>query len=522
MIKFLPATLLAVVLLAQSPCRAQTARPAAGPAKGRPAAKPAAAAKAKLSARPAPAAKPLGPLNGQWKGPLKLLGGQITVIITLVPLSNGTYYAALDAPQQRISRMPVEVELTGNDIKLRIEQAGSSFVGKVLDGGAQLSGTWTQPGIKAPMVLQRAVASQPTGTAAAPFRPAPPYRVSEVRFQNPTSRHHLGGTLTVPAGEGPFPAVALLSDLGPQGREGEVAGYRMFGQLADYLSRHGIAVLRFDDRGVGQSNGTYANATTADLVTDAQAALAFLRKRPLIAPQRVGLLGHGEGGNVALLAANATRQAPNFVVSLAGYGQPGFDVLLRQQGEIMRLIGADAAEVKAAQDAYQRLVAIVRQTPNNDLARAKLATVLSSTNTGITVAMAHARAAQLTTPWSRYFFDFNPLNQLSKVECPVLLLNGTSDLQVSAKRNMTPLRRGLPSVTAYRLDGVNHLFQPAPAQWPLVNGVQQPTFSPDALKKINDWVTLKTNPRPARLLLKTRPPAPGKSTKLLSTTWLRG
>ncbi|MBF9236436.1 alpha/beta fold hydrolase [Hymenobacter sp. BT683] len=468
--------------------------------------------------------KPLAPLNGQWKGPLKLLGGQITVIITMVPLTNGTYYAALDAPQQRISRMPVEVELKGNDIKLRIEQAGSSFVGKVLEGGAKLSGTWTQPGVKAPMLLQRAVGSQPT--AAAPFRPAPPYRVTEVSFQNPTSKQHLGGTLTVPAGEGPFPAVALLSDLGPQGREVEVAGYRMFGQLADYLTRHGIAVLRFDDRGVGQSSGTYANATTADLVTDAQAALAFLRKRPLIAPQRVGLLGHGEGGNVALLAAMASRQAPNFVVSLAGYGQPGFDVLLRQQGEIMRLIGSDAAEIKAAQDAYQRLVAIVRQTPNNELARAKLATVLSSTNTGITVAMAHARAVQLTTPWSRYFFDFNPLNQLSKVDCPVLLLNGTSDLQVSAKRNMTSLRRGLHSangsVTAYRLDGVNHLFQPAPAQWPLVNGVQQPTFSPDALKKINEWVAVKTKTTTARSPLKAKQPAPTKSPKLLSMAWLRG
>lgn len=420
-----------------------------------------------------------------------MLGGKITVIITMVPLTNGTYYAALDAPQQRISRMPVAVEIKGNDIKLDIEQAGSHFVGKVLDGGAMLRGTWTQPGLKEPMVLLRAAAGQPAATAATPFRPAPPYRVTEVSFQNPASKQHLGGTLTVPAGEGPFPAVALLSDVGPQGREMEVAGYRMFGQLADYLTRHGIAVLRFDDRGVGQSNGTYASATTADLVTDAQAALAFLRQRPLIAPQRVGLLGHGEGGNVALLAAIAPQHVPNFVISLAAYGQPGFDVLLRQQGEIMRLIGSDAAEIKAAQDSYQRLVSIVRQTPNNDLAQAKLATVLNSTHSGITTSMAHARAVQLTSPWSRYFFDFNPLTNLNKVACPVLLLNGTADLQVSAKRNMTPLRRGLHSVTAYRLDGVNHLFQPAPAQWPLVNGVQQPAFSPEALKKINDWVNTK-------------------------------
>jgi pimeloyl-ACP methyl ester carboxylesterase len=433
-------------------------------------------------------------------------GGKITVIITIVPLTNGTYYGALDAPQQRISRMPVDVELHGTDLKLRIEQAGSSFVGKVLGDGAQLSGTWTQPGLKALMVLQRA-AAQPM---PAKLRMTPPYRETKVSFQNPSSRHRLGGILTVPAGQGPFPAVALLSDSGPHDRNVDVAGYRMFGQLADYLTRHGVAVLRFDDRGVGQSSGTYTNATTADLVTDAQAAMAFLRARPLIAPQRVGLLGHGEGANVALLTAAAPGRAPAFVVSLAGYGQPGYKVLLRQQGEIMRLIGADPGQVKAAQDVYARTVSIIRQTPDNAAARTKVASLLSSANTGLDASMARARATQLTSPWSRFFFDFDPQAQLAKVRCPVLLLNGTADLQVSAKNNMTPLRRTLHSarrkVTAYRLVGVNHLFQPAPTQWPIVNGVQQPTFSPDALKKINDWVAVETQ-RPKKPLRVISPPA---------------
>ena len=267
-----------------------------------------------LGQAPAPS-----PLSGQWKGPLKLLGGEITLVITIVPLTNGTYYAALDAPQQRINRMPVEVELDGTDLKLRIEQAGSSFVGKVLDGGATLSGTWKQPGVTAPMVLRRSAASVQASTK---FKATPPYRETEVKFLNTTTRHHLAGTLTIPAGEGPFAAVALLSDSGPQSRDMEVNGYRMFGQLADYLTRHGIAVLRFDDRGVGKSEGIYANATTADLVTDAQAALALLRSQPQISDHRVGLLGHGEGANVALLAAATPDHAPAFVVSLAGYGQP--------------------------------------------------------------------------------------------------------------------------------------------------------------------------------------------------------
>ncbi len=434
------------------------------------------------------------PLSGQWRGPLKMLGGEITLVITIVPLTSGGYYAALDAPQQRISRMPVEVELKGDNLTLRIEQAGSSFEGKVLDNGATFQGTWKQPGVMAPMTLKRAVAS---AAAVTKFKAAPPYRVSDVSFVNPVTKLKLAGTVTVPAGEGPFAAAVLLSDSGPQGRDVDVNGYHMFGQLADYLTRHGVAVLRFDDRGVGKSGGTYNNATTADLVSDAQAAMNCLRTQPLVSAYRVGLIGHGEGGNVALLSAASTPgRPPAFAVSLGGYGQPGYDVLLRQQGEIMRLIGADPAQVKAAQDVYQRTVAVIRQTPDNAKARAQVASLLSNTNAGIDAGMARARAVQLTTPWSRYFFDFDPLAQLGRVQCAVLLLTGTADLQVSAKRNMMPLYRALRKANRtavfYKLDGVNHLFQPEPAQWPMINGVQQPVFSPEALKLIYGWVATET------------------------------
>ena len=470
-------------------------------------------APASAGSPPAPA-----PLSGQWKGPLKLLGGQITIAITIVPLTNGTFYAALDAPQQRISRMPVDVELKDDNLTLSIEQAGSSFVGKVLDGGNVFKGTWKQPGVTAPMTLTRVEASP---VAVAKFKAAPPYRVSDVTFVNPATRQKLAGTLTIPAGEGPFAGAVLLSDSGPQGRDVDVNGYRMFGQLADYLTRHGVAVLRFDDRGVGKSGGVYNSATTADLVTDVQAAMNCLRTQKLVSAYRVGLIGHGEGGNVALLAASSPHP-PAFAVSLAGYGQPGYDVLLRQQGEIMRLIGADPAQVKEAQDIYQRTVAIIRQTPDNSKARLKVASLLSNANMGIDAGMARARAVQLTTPWSRYFFDFDPLTELNKVQCAVLLLNGTSDLQVSARRNMTPLyrslRRAKRTATSYKLDGVNHLFQPAQDQWPMVNGVQQPVFSPEALKLIYSWVANETRvpggPQPVTV---KRPDTRSKPTKTPST-----
>jgi pimeloyl-ACP methyl ester carboxylesterase len=450
-------------------------------------------------------------LNGQWQGPLKVPGGTLTLIITIVPLSNGTYYAALDVPQQRINRMPVEVELKDDNLVLRIEQAGSHFEGKVQAGGDNFTGTWQQPGLKTDLVLTRGTAPA-AAQAAKKLRLTPPYRESEVTFYNSVAKVKLSGTLTVPSGEGPFAAVALVSDSGPQDRSSDLQGYHLFGILADYLTRHGIAVLRYDDRGVGKSGGDFSRATTANFVTDAQAALAFLRDQPLIADQQVGLLGHGEGGNIALLAASEPLETPAFVATLAAYGQPGRDVLRRQQGEIMRLIGADGAQVKAAQGLFDQLVETIRQTPNPAAARAKIITLLRSTNTALDEPMARARAVQLTSPWSRYFFDFDPANRLALVRCPVLLLNGTADLQVAAGRNLSLLQKGLrqsgQAVQAHKLSGVNHWFQPDPAQWPIVAGERQAAFSPEGLEYLHTWLLEHAKLAKAPVPVTVRRPTP--------------
>ena len=432
-------------------------------------------------------------LEGQWRGPLNVPGGSLTMAITIVPLSNGTYYAALDVPQQHIAQMPVDVTLKDNNITLDITQAGSHFTGKVVDGGARLEGTWQQTGLTVPLVLERST-SPGASQATSKMRLTPPYRESSVTFYNPTAKVRLAGTLTVPAGPGPFPAVALLSDSGPQTRDSDLEGYHLFGILADYLTRHGLAVLRFDDRGVGKSGGNFLQANTADFVSDAQAALTYLRGNALVEPLQVGLLGHGEGANVALLAAADAEadEQPAFVVSLAGYGQPGHDVLRRQQGEILRLIGADGGQVRAAQALFDREVETVRQTPNNATARARLVQLLRSSNSALDEPMAQARATQLISPWSRYFLDFNPATKLAQVRCPVLLLNGNADLQVSASRHLPVLQKGLhqsgSGVEAHRLPGVNHFFQGDLAEWPVVAGERQAAFSVQGLEYIRLWL----------------------------------
>ncbi|RTQ53467.1 alpha/beta fold hydrolase [Hymenobacter gummosus] len=435
------------------------------------------------------------PLGGQWRGNLKVPGGTWELVVTIVPLSNGTLYATLDVPKQKISRMPVQAELKGADVTMRIEEAGSKFVGKLAADGKHINGTWTQPALTTALVLERTTGSV---INAATFKPSLPYREEEVVVPNKVAKLRLTGTLTVPQGKGPFPAVVLISDSGPQDRNAVMDNYRMFNILADYLTRRGVAVLRYDDRGVGKSTGNYRLATTADLVSDAQAAMGFLRAHYKINKTQVGMVGHGEGANVALLAG-ADKNPPSFIVSLAGYGLSGPEVLKRQQVEIMRLIGANTQQVTSALQLHERMLSIIRETPSNDLARAKVSAMLRMSNADIDFTMVQARAAQLTSPWYRYFIDFDPQTKLGQVQCPVLALNGAADLLVPATKNLPMLQKGLKAagnrkVETHKLPGVNHWFQSAQTDWPLVNGQVQPTFSPKALALIHGWVAQNSTP----------------------------
>ena len=464
------------------------ARPA--PARPRPA--PARPAPAKAPAPTAPPHDPnrvVPPLDGLWSGPLKVPGGQLELIFRFIKLSGGDYYASLDVPMQKVSRMAVTAVLRGDSVRLHAAEADSRFAGRLSADGKKMSGIWRQPGgFKAPLTLTFA----PLPAAASPSRLTPPYREEDVVFSNTGAGLRLAGQLTVPAGPGPFPAVVLLSDAGPQDRDGRATrddDYAPLGLLADYLTRRGIAVLRFDDRGTGKSTGNPV-ALLPVLVGDAQAALTYLRGRSELDPARLGLVGHGEGGNVALLAA-ALPQPPAFVVALAAAGLPGRDLAVQQQATTLKALGAAPAQVAASTQRQRDLLSAIRQNPDNGQAQNVVAKLLREQNAALDATEAQARALELTSARYRYFLDFDPAAQLAAVACPVLLLNGTADLTVDADANLAALGKGLKpnkSASARKLPGVNHLFQSDPAEWPLVNGRPKPEFSPLAQDAIREWV----------------------------------
>jgi hypothetical protein len=346
----------------------------------------------------------------------------------------------------------------------------------------------------------------------------------------------LAGTLSIPDGTGPFPAALLLTDMGSQDRDERQGKYRLFADVAASLARQGIAVLRLDDRGVGQSGGNGSVATTADLVRDAQAGLGYLRVRPSLDPARTGLIGHGEGGNVALLAA-AQPVPPSFVVAMAASGLAGLDLLASQaepvvnpadtaragaarrqawtdvltKAQALRARGSNAAQVETyvaqqrlkikneerkraeAESKFRRgMLEIVQQNPDGDQAQAIVLNMLRQRYPDQDPALARSRAAQITTAWYRAYLKFDPRPALAGVQCPVLLLNGTDDAEVNAAVNLASLEKGLRAnkkVTTRRLPGVNHWFQtPSSEQLAVADGTADPVVSPVLLETLREWV----------------------------------
>ena len=427
------------------------------------------------------------PLGGLWRGKLPVSAGGVEMTISVVPLAGGKYFAALDVPAQKVSRMTTEIIVRGDSVLLRMPKAGSSYAARFDAAKRELNGVWLQGGVKSPVLLRYSPMPSIGGSGT---RLSPPYREEEVVFNNPMARLNFSGTLTVPAGPGPFPAVVLVSDLGPQDRDGTVGVYHFMGSLADYLTRRGVAVLRYDDRGVGQSGGSTAMATTEMLVSDVQAAVNFLRSRLEVNISRIGVVGHGEGANVALLAAGQPLP-PAFVVALAGYGLTGEETLLQQQIAQQRARKVDPAKVQATYERQRIMYDIIRQTTQQQ-AQAIVSNMLRQDQPGLDPQAAQAAATKLLTPWQRYFLSFDPVADLDQVRCPVLLLSGTDDLEAPADTHLVALEKELKSAnhntTAKRLPGVNHLFQPPKTEWTLMNGEMRPLFSPVAQETMRAWI----------------------------------
>ncbi|GAA4025181.1 alpha/beta fold hydrolase [Hymenobacter glaciei] len=427
-------------------------------------------------------------MGGIWKGKLTMLGGHLDLTISIVPLAGGKFFAALDVPAQKVARMMTEMTVRDDSVLFFMPGAGSRYAARYVAAKRQLEGTWIQSGVKSPLELR--YSPMPTLGSGTATRLAPPYHEEEVTFSNPVSRMNLGGTFTVPPGKGPFPAVVLVSDLGAQDRDGTIGNFRLLGTLADYLTRRGIAVLRYDDRGVGKSGGSSSLATTAMLVSDVQAGMNFLRSRIEVNIGRIGVIGHGEGADIALLAAGQPLP-PAFVVSMAGYGLTGEQTLLQQHVAQLKAQKLDPVTVQVGYERQKTMYEIIRQsTPSQALSI--VSNMMRQDQPELTPEAAQKAAAEQLTPWRRYFLTFDPVAELDQVKCPVLLLSGTDDSEAPADLHLVALEKELRSIShstvVRRLPGANHLFQPPKTEWVLINGEMQPVLAPVAADAIREFI----------------------------------
>ncbi|GAB2949265.1 alpha/beta hydrolase [Hymenobacter coalescens] len=447
-----------------------------------------------LLALPAAAAPSL---SGDWQGALRAGGTEVPLIVHLRQQPDGGYTGTLDSPRQQAFGLPLAgVTVRADSVTLRLSQPAARFAARLSADGQQLSGSWQQNGQSAPLTLVRQAAGSAAPALRRPQDPKPPlpYRAEDVTFANGAAGIRLAGTVTVPPGKGPFPAVVLVTGSGPQDRDETIFGHHPFRVLADFLTRRGFVVLRYDDRGVGQSGGSAATYTTADGLTDAQAALAYLRSRAEVQGRPVGLLGHSEGAMIGLLAATQP-QPPAFLISLAGPAVRGLEVLIRQNEDLARAAGLPTAQVVANKALNQQVYMTVLQTPDDQQARTHVVGLLQQA--GLTAAQAQQQAASLTSAWYRQLLAFDPQPLLAKVQCPVLALNGAKDLQVAAAVNLPAWEKGVRAggnqdVTTQELPGLNHLFQTAQTGLSDEYGRIEETFAPAALAVIGDWLARHT------------------------------
>jgi pimeloyl-ACP methyl ester carboxylesterase len=447
----------------------------------------------KRSATPVkPEHKPAKPsdIDGAWLGTLDLSGGiKLRIVFHIVNTEDGLM-ATLDSPDQGVKGVPVTtVKRDGATLKIAIVRISGTFEGKIAADLSSIDGTFTQ-GAAMPLVLHR-LKDESELELRRPQNPTKPYPYhdEDVSYENKVQNVTLAATLTLPPGKGPFTAVVLITGSGPQDRDESLLGHKPFLVLSDYLTRQGVAVLRADDRGTAKSTGNFATATTADFATDTEAGIAYLKTRPEINPNKIGLIGHSEGGIIAPMIA-ARNPDVAFIVMMAGSGVPGDQILVAQVEAIDESSGKTHEEaVKAA--ARQRELLTLVETEKD---QAVLEKELKEKMTGdVPEAQMGGVIRTLTSPWFRYFLTYDPAIALRKVTCPVLAINGEKDTQVPPAQNLPAIRKALEQAgnkhfEVDELPGLNHLLQTARTGSPAEYAQIEETISPVALDKMAGWI----------------------------------
>lgn len=445
-------------------------------------------------------------VEGIWQGKLETGAIKLTLVLKIKSDTNHALIATMDSPDQGVKDIGITtIRVKDDSLNFTSAPVKGSYSGKWDKQSQKILGEWSQSGMKFVLNLEKTDKISAYNRPQEPKQPYP-YKSEEVSFKNQNGGFKLAGTLTLPEGKGPFPACILVSGSGPQNRDEEILGHKPFLLLADYLTKKGFAVLRYDDRGIASSGGNFQTATTLDFATDAKAAFDFLRNDSRISSSKIGFIGHSEGGVIAPIVATQNL-ATAFIILLAAPSIPGEDILYSQQQLISKASGIDDNKIKEALKINREIFGVLKKVADTTAAALKIASIIEkdAANSDDTKKMdketlkkyIDSQVKTLNSPWFRTFLTLDPARYLEQVRCPVLAIYGEKDLQVPPSENVKPLKKALAKAgnsdyQVLEMPGLNHLFQASKTGSPDEYSQIEETISPKVLEIIAAWLSLKT------------------------------
>jgi len=450
-------------------------------------------------------------ITGVWSGVLAIGGMEMMLVVHINQDDTGALCATADCPEHGMMGLPVdEILFNGDMLNFEIRGIHLTYQGVLNKDNAKFEGTVTK-GKAVPFVLKRGTLSKEhKKRPQEPTLPVP-YREEEVCFENKAAEVMLSGTLTLPLKQKQAPAVVLIPCAGPVERDASLYGHKPFLVLADHLTRQGIAVLRFDKRGIGKSTGSFETATSIDFAADVLVGINYLKTRNDIAKKQIGLIGHGEGGYIASVAAAQSKDCA-FAILMAGTGVNGERQIREQSAIKHKACSADMDIVAWGENMQAQLFGIVKREPDVIMAEKQLREYVAQHLNAISDAQKKAfetifameyneanlnmLVTVVNSPSFRHWLVSDPAAELKKVSVPVLALNGELDQWVPAKLNLAGIANALKTggngdYMTLELPNLNHHFQTCQPGMTEPANIEE-TLAPSVLKVISDWIKART------------------------------
>ncbi|WP_158857020.1 alpha/beta fold hydrolase [Lunatibacter salilacus] len=440
-------------------------------------------------------------LTGSWKGELDVGLQKLPLIFHFQPDGDG-WKTTMDSPSQQAKDIPVsKVLYDGQLLTMEMKQLQAAFEG-IYQGDA-FQGQFMQAGLSLPLSLVKIeMTKEETIELNRPQEPIGPfpYEIIQTTFINGPEGFALKGTITKPSGQGPFPAVVLVSGSGPQNRDSEIFGHKPFWVLADYLTRKGIVVLRYDERGVGESEGTFKGITSYDFASDSHAAMQRLQGYEFVQKDKIGIMGHSEGGLIAWILGAAGSELPNFLVALAPPVVPINELMAQQAFDVIIASSGDEDLAREQSEYNRELFKVVKNSPDEEKAKAAMASFvemkgkemgLSGDELTKHIEQQVSAYQQLLDPWFFVFIKTEPSQMIEKISVPVWAGFGGKDTQVNASLNHRALEDLSGNSTGRIIKtypNLNHLFQTSTTGAVSEYGEIEETFSPKVMEDIGAWI----------------------------------